>query len=242
MTADPARWERCLARPGARLLALKGQVGRWAVYPHGDRRRRPLARLTDADLRTALSLGRLERHGDTYVQTEAGGMAVKRFVGGCQAQHQRLRLRTLIDREGAMRSVQHNDRESPAGRWAHFLSVEQINAAERFIADYHRSTLAPSVTRNWSLDAEIRVPRGSARGTEGGALSRIEATRRIMHQFERLGRRDGEILTAALIREESLAALGRRYARNPRQGRQVVVCVLDRLVALTSPPRRSGCV
>ncbi|MEC9250010.1 MAG: DUF6456 domain-containing protein [Pseudomonadota bacterium] len=237
---EPARWERCLARPGARLLAVTGQVGRWAVYPQGDRRRRPLVRLCAEELRPALSDGRLQCVGESYIQTEAGRMAVKRVSGGYRAQHQSLQLCNVIERNGAFRGVQHNGRESPVGRWSHFLGVEQINAAEQFIADYHRSTLMPSVTRNWNLDAQIRVP-GRGGGAEGGALGRMEATQRIMRVFDRLGRRDGEIVTAALIREESLAALGRRYARNPRDGRRVVTGALDRLVAVTSRPRRSGC-
>jgi len=240
VTTAPARWERCLARPRAQLLPMPGASDRLGVFPDGDRRRRPLARLDKAQTQQAISEGRLETDGDTYRQTEAGRLAVKRERSGFNNQHRVLALREIIDRTGRVSRVFTNTRESPVGRWAHFLTPAQINAAERFIADYHRSTLTPSVTRNWSLDAQVRAP-GRGEGVETGALGRMEATRRIMRLLDGLGRRDGEIVTAALIREDSLAALGRCYAGNPRGGRQVVASALDRLVAVTSLPQPPGC-
>lgn len=225
----PARWERCLARAGARLLPLPGASDRLGVFPDGDRRRRALARLDRAEARQAISEGRLEWCGDEYRQTEAGRLAVKRERGGFSNQHRVLALREIIDRKGRVTRVLANCCESPVARWAHFLTAAQINAADKFLRDYHSSTLSQSVTRNWNLDAQARTGSGGT-GQEAATLSRLAATQRVMSVFDRLGRRDGEVLLSALVREESLAALGRRFAGNPRQGRSIVTEVLEGLV------------
>lgn len=160
------RWERCLAQPGAELWPLTGGEDRYGVFPAGDRRRRPLARLGRAALDAALKAGRVEPADAHFRLSTPGRAAVSRAVGGAQsyaAQHRHMVSRSLIDRAGRVIKVEANALESPLGRLASGLSDPQRQAGERFLADYHRSNLTAPVTRNWSADALARAP-GQAGG------------------------------------------------------------------------------
>lgn len=238
--ARPARWERCLARAGAQLLPLPASPGRLGVFPGGDRRRRPLAKLDQVETHAAISAGRLEIAAGGYRQTEAGRLAIKRLGSGFEHQHRVLAIREIIDRDGRVSQAVTNKREGPVARWSHFLDAEQINAAEQFLRDYHSSTLSQPVTRNWSLDALARSG-GRGNAQEQASLQRLAATQRVMSILDRLETIDRDILCAALIREESLAALGRRFAGNGRKGAEVVRRTFSRVMAVTNPRPPSGC-
>ena len=227
--ARPARWERCLARAGAQLLPLPASPGRLGVFPGGDRRRRPLAKLDQVETHAALSAGRLEFATGEYRQTDAGRLAVKRLGSGFEHQHRVLAIREIIDRDGRVSQAVTNKREGPVARWSHFLDAEQINAAEQFLRDYHSSTLSQPVTRNWSLDSLARTGR-RGNGNETCIANRLAAARRVSDVLAKVGPRDAEVLFSALIREESLMALGRRFAGQPRRGQRVVTQALARLV------------
>lgn len=225
------RWERCLARPGAELWPLTGAEDRYGVFPAGDRRRRPLARLDRAALDAALKAGRVEPEGAHFRLSPLGRAAVSRTLGGSQsyaAQHRHMVTRSLIDRAGQLTQASANAFESPLGRLAAVLSERQRQAGERFLADYHRSSLIAPVTRNWSVDALARKP-GSAGGQAEASLARIRAKERVMRALAVAGKRDEAVLMAALVREESLASLERRFGWKARSGRAVLARALDAL-------------
>lgn len=69
---------RYLARPGATLArTLRGHA--YGVFPNGDRRRRPVARLSASDVRALESAGALTRVGeDVFKASEAGIARAKR--------------------------------------------------------------------------------------------------------------------------------------------------------------------
>ena len=118
----PARWERCLARKGAKLLPLPGQAHRYGVFPGGDQRRRPLARLDEDKLADALSSGRLEICDGQYRLSDAGKAAVCRMEAAdapsrFAAQHRDMRPRPMIDDSGAVFTVSANRLESPLMRF-----------------------------------------------------------------------------------------------------------------------------
>jgi len=65
--------KRALERlAGEGCVLASGRNGAFAVYPNGDRRRRPLAQLTAAEARELEASGALDRVGDAWVLSAAG--------------------------------------------------------------------------------------------------------------------------------------------------------------------------
>lgn len=228
--SPPERWERCLGRKGARLMPLAGAAGRYGVFPRGDRRRRPLARLDFDAIQRAMSAGRLEKTPAGYRLSTAGRAALVR--AGRQdfaAQHREVEERVLIDRDGRLDRVAANAlTASPLARYRARLSPAQLQAGERFARDYWSSSLAAPVTRNWSLDAAAGRS-SELSGPEDASLARIAAKTRVMDALAAVGTSLEPVLMAVLVREESLAAIERRFGWGARSGRAVLELALDAL-------------
>lgn len=229
-TGLPARWEKCLARPGARLYPLAGQAGRFAVYPRGDRRKRPLARLNEDELRQAVAAGRVETGEAGYQLSAAGHAAIRRAeTGDTAAQHRLMVSRPDIDKEGRLSMLLSNALASPLGRFS-WLGAGERAAGERFLRDYECSTLQQAVTRNWSIDA-MPGRRTAPQSPDEAALSRLAAKDRVLAALEAIGKRDAAIVWAVLVQEDSLAALERRFGLKARCGKAVVIRALAGLAA-----------
>src|SRR5215470_7050216 len=96
-----------LARGGA-VLAAHGDRDGYGVFPHGDRRRRPIARIAGADVRALRSEGALEARGDdSFVLSAAGLARVRREAASAAesylAQHAAIEDRELVSQSGVMR-------------------------------------------------------------------------------------------------------------------------------------------
>src|SRR5262245_11687576 len=95
MSAPGSRERRALKRlsaAGMAALPSPGDPAVYGVFPHGDRRRRPVARLDRTSVEQLLSSGALARavDGDAVVLTEDGRALVKRSdygTEGFRAQH-----------------------------------------------------------------------------------------------------------------------------------------------------------
>ena len=86
------------------------------------------------------------------------------------------------------------------------------------------------MTRNWSPTAPRRGE-GRPRGREDAAVSAIAAKDRVMGVLERIGAHQARVVEAALIREESLAAMDRRFGRGRGGGKAAVTAALTALDA-----------
>lgn len=232
----PPRWIRMLARPQSRLFELDGQCGA-AVYPRGDRRRRPLARLSRQQFMTA-------RDDALLIQGDAGwilsGKGRECLGEGGNAddwpgRHRDMESRTVIAADGSLFEAQANRREGALGRWVAEISASERMAGERFLADYHRSTLTRPVTRNWSPTAPRRGE-GMMSGPENAAVSALAAKDRVLDVLERLGPGMARIVEAVLVREESLAGMERRFGWAQRSGRTAVRLALARLAEIYGIP------
>lgn len=88
-----------LAAPQAVLVALGS--GGFGVCVGGDRRRRPLARLTAADVRALMAEGVIEACGEGFVLSHAGRARLRRAAAtpdeAWLAQHAPIATRALID-------------------------------------------------------------------------------------------------------------------------------------------------
>ncbi|WP_238934764.1 DUF6456 domain-containing protein [Maricaulis parjimensis] len=173
----------------------------------------------------ALKAGWLEMIGPDYRLTSAGQDSVRQDT---TPPGQERVERLIADGAGGLRRVSVNPDEGPLAKWRGFLSVEAQTAAERFLSDYVRSTLRQSVTRNWSPTAPRRGET-PVRGPEDAALTALAAKDRVMNALDELGPEFARIVEAVLIREESLAAIERRFGWARRSGRTGVVLALNRL-------------
>lgn len=224
------RWMRALARDGNVLLPIAGRSKGRGVFPGADRRRRPVARISANQAERAEAQGWLTRRGAGHVLS-AAGLAVLRQDMDVADQHRDWVDRPVMLETGTIVTARANAREGALGPWAADLAPAERNAAERFLADYHRSTLTRSVTRNWSPTAPRRGE-GPCRGPEDAALGAIAAKDRVMDALDRLGPGMARIVEAVLIREESLAAMERRFGWAQRSGRTAVKLALGRLAEI----------
>ncbi|MAC39879.1 MAG: hypothetical protein CMH94_03640 [Oceanicaulis sp.] len=222
------RWMRALSRRGAILLS---HAGSHAVFAGPDRRRRPLARLTPAQMREAETKGWLARSGDGYTLSAAGHVARCHTNRSPMVQQCRLVERPVMRECGRIETVTANALEGPLGKWSGLLGPAECNAAERFLADYHRSSLTQRTTRNWSPTAPRRGE-GPRRGPDDATLGAIAAKDRVFKVLDALGPQLAKIVEAALIREESLAAMERRFGWGQRSGGTAVKLALGRLAEI----------
>lgn len=221
-------WLRKLARDGAVLMP---HGDGHAVFASADRRRRPLARVSTAQLARAEAGGWLARRGAGHVLSATGYVTLRDMDDTPASGRRTLEDRPVIREDGRIETVTANAREGALGKWADALAAAERNAAERFLADYHRSSLAQSVTRNWSPTAPRRGE-GARRGPEDAALGAIAAKDRVMDTLDALGPTFARIVEAMLIREESLAAMERRFGWGRRTGGTVVRLALARLAEI----------
>lgn len=232
MTAP--RWLRALARAGAVLLPQTDPPTGYAVFARGDRRRRPLARVSPAQVDNADKKGWLNWRGEGCVVSDSGRQVAVRGEDGPPpgaAQHRRMIERLVMQPDGKIVVAQANALEGPIGKWARDLAPKEIEAAERFVRDYVRSTLSQPVTRNWS---PVSPRRGETRrhSREDAALGAIAAKNRVMNALAALEPVEARVIEAALIREESLAAMERRFGWRRRSAKQVVKAALARLAEI----------
>ena len=221
-------WLRKLARDGA-VLMPHGEAH--AVFASPDRRRRPLARVLAAQLARAEREGWLARRGPGHVLSAKGHATLRDMDETPRSRHRVLEDRNVIREDGRIATVSANANEGALGKWAGLLGPAERNAADRFLADYHRSSLAQNVTRNWSPTAPRRGE-GQRRGPEDAALGAIAAKDRVMDTLDALGPTFARIVEAMLVREESLAAMERRFGWGRRSGGTVVKLALARLAEI----------
>lgn len=223
------RWVRALARPGRVLRSLQG--GGLGVFPGADRRRRPLVRVTARQVEAALQAGWVETAEGQYRLSASGHEVVGAGATHEAAGRGALRQGFVMDQDGRERRVTINPDEGAIAKWRAVLSPSACAAAEQFLSDYTRSSLHQSVTRNWSPTAPRRGE-AAFRGPDGAAVSALAAKDRVFNALDALGPQFARIIEAALIREESLAAMERRFGWARRSGRTGVELAFARLAQI----------
>jgi uncharacterized protein DUF6456 len=223
------RWLRCLAREGAALRPCREAGGGLAVYPGGDRRRRPLARLDAAQVRHALARGLLSQHGEEVGLGDAGRAALRRGQGGeFASQHRVMVAKPVLGQDGRLQSAQLNTRGGRLGRWTAHLDPLELAAAERFCADHACSSMHQQTTRNWELTAPARQ-KGWRGGPDAAPLAAIAAKDRVMDALAAVGTGLEPVLMAVCIRGEGISAVERRFGWAQRSGRTVLKLALQQL-------------
>lgn len=231
MTTPPA-WLKRLRSPGRRLLQ-DGQ-GRFGIYPGGDRRRRPLARISGEAFRQARASGLICEAGEGWSLSAPGQAALDRITAGGvdhAAPKRVIALRELGERNG--RSAIHavNLAESPLHKWTGMLEIWQIEAGERYRRDYLGSTLSAIGVSDW-----LRPPGGTSSPTscdpDSAPIARLDARQRVLDARNALGCQMSRLADAVLVEEEGLASLERRFGWPARSGSGLVRIVLTRLAEI----------
>jgi hypothetical protein len=243
MTASPPRWMRCLEQTGTRIFPCAGRAGGFGVYPHNDRRRRPLAKLTREVLKQALADGSVEADEQGVVLSEAGRQALVRYRSrgdGFDSQHQNLTDRPVTLSSGQITVARANLLESPLSRWSRFIEPVELEAGERLRTDFAVSTLHQQTTFNWAMAGIPSSSGNSGRSPDNASLSAIAAKDRVMNALHAVGTGLDTVLTSVCIREESMAAIERRYGWAQRSGKTILKLALRRLAEHYGMVRKSS--
>ncbi|MBS0385127.1 MAG: hypothetical protein JSS00_07235, partial [Proteobacteria bacterium] len=145
------RIERILSQLETKgTLLAPAPSGGFGIFARGDRRRRPLARLSQAQVRELEATGAIMRctgQGDCFVLSSAGAARVTRAASAPDeayaAQHRPIVSRTAIDAEGVARHVRGHDadalrklaalRDVTGCAW---FSADELAAAQRLRGDW----------------------------------------------------------------------------------------------------------
>lgn len=207
------RWTKRLSVPGARLLP-DGSGDGFAIYPGGDRRRRPMARVSRAAVEAARAQGWLTPEGEGFVLSTDFRRAELRAEGGeigFRMQHGGQERAHIAEDDGRIsvrvRLVPHSPlvrlaRPGPDGT-PPLLDRAEYEAGERLRADHARSTLSARMTSDWTAPPRSGTARGAS-GPEDAPLSAIAAKDRVMNALDAIGPGLDRVVFAACIRETGL--------------------------------------
>ena len=232
-----AGWMRRLSIRGAVLKAVPGDVGVYGVFPKGDLRRRPLARLTAASLAQARSEGLLcEISPGCYQLAERPEAMTQRREGDYRTPQRQLCERRVVEDDGITVTHRVNVADSPLARWIKpdpktgqsWLSETEFEAGERLRADYHRSVLSERVTANWE---GYLAPTGgrSGRGADDAPFSALAAKERVYSALASVGPGLDRVLSAVCLRENGLETVEQAENWPRRSGKTILKVGLQRL-------------
>lgn len=235
-------WLIRAARTGRRVAPLPGGRGH-GVFAGADRRRRPLALLSEREFRAALRDGTLEQGDDGahWRVSEAGHARLAREQapgaqtdGGFGTQHRRLEPRAVMEADGRMAVAEANGDVSPVARYAAarpgrpaLLERVHVTAADRLRGDYDASTLHSRVTQNWSGVARsgTRSPHDSA----DAPARALDARTRVMDALEAVGPGLDRLLINIVIRETGMERGVRELDWPDKAGGTALKLALERL-------------
>ena len=205
-----------------------------AVYPRGDRRRRPMAWLdaVDAQEWTNLGLLCLGERGYTVApdirRALAAGQSPREIVQRLKADSAAQDTRQAV----VLPQVETMDRlRDSAGR--RVFSDAQVEAARRFHRDLHRAGQAGGASHG-PATSDIAVPQvdGSRRHdrVEAAMARRIDAGRAVARAKRGLDRRVVRVLTRVIAADEPLDAVDHAQGWTPGVGATLMQIGLDHLI------------
>jgi len=229
-----------LSTPGCVLAPTR--AGGFGVFPGGDRRRRPVVRLSAVEVRELVSSGAIEAADkDAYVLSEAGRarLARERAAPGeaFAVQHRPIIDRAVMDGDGDLRIVRGHDADrllrrlssmrDGAGR--SWLDRAELTAAARLKADWERSEIGMVRGSDWSAPPKGLTPRSA--GVDGAIAAHCDARRRVSDALAKLAPPLRAVVERVCLREEGLEALERAEAWPQRSGKIALKLALAQLAA-----------
>lgn len=211
-----------------------------AIVPRGDRRCRPVGWVETKTLSRLLAHGSVVKKGDTYV-LDTGFRhreTTAKTYGHNEAfanQHRQMEAREIYHPDGIKRPVRMNSHLSALTRLANtkdkngqsFLDAHEIEAAQRFAADYARSMMSAIATQSYGDTAS-----GGSRSintAENISISAMDARKRVMGGLETVGPGLDRALTALCSGDMSIGALELSENWAKGSGKTVLKLALSRL-------------
>lgn len=245
---------RTVARALTRLAAPEsvlapdrgGGGGGYGVFANGDRRRRPLVRLSAGDVRELVSSGAIVAvESGAFVLSEAGRARVAREHAAPSeayaAQHRSIIDRAVMDVDGDVRVVRGHDRDRTLRRLAGlrdstgraWLSSAEVEAAARLRSDWERGECGLVRGSDWTAPPKASSAR--AGGMDGALAAHCDARRRVSEALAKLAPPLRAVVERVLLREEGLEALERAEAWPARSGKLALKLALAQLAAAYAP-------
>jgi hypothetical protein len=238
---------RSIARALARLAAADAVLapdrnGGFGVFPNGDRRRRPVVRLSQHDVRELHTAGAISACGDGAYRLNETGRARAAREGAAPAeafaaQHRPVVDRAVIDAEGDVRLVRGHDADRTLRRLAAlcdgagraWLNGAELAAAARLKADWESGECGLVRGSDWSAPPRGASPRGA--GADAALLAHCDARRRVTDALQKLAPPLRAVVERVCLREEGLEALERAEAWPARSGKLALKLALAQLAA-----------
>lgn len=215
------RAREALSRPGSWL----DRVGdHWLVRAGSDRRRRPVLRLSEVEVRS------LRRDPGLAPRVEGGWRLAGLTPADAPA---RLATPTLrVDPNGRDVQVTVNRGESPVAWLARrkgpdgrpYLTTVEVAAAEQLREEFERASMGGRVTMNWSATPRDRVARGA-----GAAPMASLARRRVRRALAEVGPGLREVLEQVCLYGSAIQAAERALGLPSRSGKVRLKLALERL-------------
>jgi len=213
----------------------------FAAYPRGDRRRRPVCWLNEAQFRNLLTQGIIEARAGGY---HLAYSFLRRHKAKIQGKAHAAQHRDYIERDiyipgGSKRKAVFNANASPLRRLARLkdkagepiLSAAEIEAGERFASDYNFCHLGQISTQNYMQAAGASGQKSATTMSraEDISISRLDAKKRVMQILNDLGGLDRAVI-GVCVNELSLDNLERTENWARTSGRMILKLGLQRLV------------
>ncbi len=224
---------RSLEKPKACLYALNEEQ-KWGVFLHGDRRRRPLEVIVEADMQALRAEGNLTALEDGgYVLSCEGKINLERMRKDKQdfsSQHRLLEEVDMIEDDGKLIKRTVNLAESPLG-WLRrrggaqgkpYLEDHEYTAGERLREDYWRSDLSSRISGSiW--DKQGTGSKGyHTEAFQNASASALDAKKRLLKALDAVGYPLNRVLVGACLREQGLDAL-EQAERWPRRSAKIIL-------------------
>ncbi len=245
--------ERALARlagAGA-VLAPARESGFYCVYPSGDRRRRPLARLSAEVVRALVSDGALDDAGEgAYVLSEAGRMRVRREGAlpgeGYSAQHAPIIDRIVMARgeEKSLRGFESGValrrlaalRDANGKAW---LNSAELAAAAALREDWESAQAGLARGSDWRAPPNGSTARAS-NGVEAAMAARCDARRRFADRLHALAPALRRVVERVVLYDDGVEALERAEGWPSRSGKVALKLGLAQLALDQAAARASS--
>lgn len=240
------RIQRALARlsaPGA-VIALERGGPQFGVYVGADRRRRPVVRLSAAEVRALEADGAISRDEQGAFRLSAAGAArVAREEADASEsfaqQHRPVIDRSVIDAGGDIVRVRGFDphahmrklsglRGASGGSW---LSEAELAAAQRLRDDWAASQTGLVRGSDWSAPPMGSRSRGPGNAQEGAMARRCDARRRVAEALDKLAPQLRRVVERVCLHEDGLEALERAEGWPARSGKLALKLGLAQLAA-----------
>lgn len=230
-----------LASANAILAPLRAGSG-FGVFPGGDRRRRPVARLSAAQVAALESDGALQREADDRLAlTKAGRTRALRAEAtpgeAYAAQHRPVFTRQIADGEGAVIRVRGHDPDAAlrrlgalqdsAGRpW---FSGAELAAATALKQDWERGQIGLVRGSDWEAPPRGSASRGPGNAQEMLTGARCDARQRVEERLASLASPLRRAVEHVCLHERGMEALEQSEGWPARSGKLALKLALAQL-------------